>query len=104
MVRAPDFTCSLPVGGTTAIATTFSVPRLAFGISISLLPLPLSNSGSSASGNASTWPALVTATMRSAATSATAAGCSTRAPSDSDSSALPALLRPVRFSKRVTKP
>ena len=50
------------------------------------------------------WPALVTATMRSAETSATAAGGSTRPPSDSDSSALPALLRLVRFSKRVTKP
>ena len=53
---------------------------------------------------ASRWPALVTATIRSVSTLATAAGCNTRAFGVRLSIALPALLRPVRFSKRVTKP
>src|SRR5690606_23245134 len=106
IVRAPDFTDSVPPGGTTAMATTRSVPRLALGISMILFPLPLSNSGSSDTGNASRWPALVAATMRSVSMLATAAGCSTRAPPSlpSDSSDLPAFCRPVRFTKRVTKP
>src|SRR5690606_8478730 len=106
MVRAPDFTDSVPPGDTAAMATTCSVPRLALGISMILLPLPLSSSGSSETGNASRCPALVTATTRSVSTEATGAGCSTRAPLSvpSDSSDLPAFCRPVRFSKRVTKP
>ncbi|MCY1461422.1 hypothetical protein D9M71_790790 [compost metagenome] len=49
-------------------------------------------------------PALVTATMRSVSGLATKDGVSTAEPVDRLSIALPALLRPVRFSKRVTKP
>src|SRR4249919_439699 len=104
IVRLPERIESIPAGGTTATATTRSVPSFALGMSITLLPLPRSSSGSSETGNASRWPALVTATTRSDATSVTAAGCTTFAPGVSDSSALPALLRPVRFSKRVTNP
>ena len=43
---------------------------------------------------------MVTATTRSSALPAIVAGCNTFAPGVSDSIALPALLRPVRFSKR----
>src|SRR5690606_20775619 len=104
IVRAPECTASDPPGGTTAMATTRSVPSLALGMSMILLPLPLSSSGSSDSGNASRWPALVTATMRSSATLVTGAGCSSFAPGVSVLTALPAFCRPTRFSKRVTKP
>src|SRR3546814_12750682 len=40
IVRAPDFTDSVPPGDTAAIATTFPVPPLALGIPMLLLPLP----------------------------------------------------------------
>ncbi len=69
-----------------------------------LLPLPLSSSGRSLAGMASRLPELVTATMRSVSGLATTAGVSTFEPEVRLSIALPALLRPVRFSKRVTKP
>ncbi|KAG1369594.1 hypothetical protein G6F60_015678 [Rhizopus arrhizus] len=69
-----------------------------------LLPLPLSSSGRSLAAIASRLPERVTATMRSVATLATTEGISTDEPADRFSIALPALLRPIRFSKRVTKP
>src|SRR5207342_1383232 len=63
--RVPDLIDNFPPGGTTATATTRSVPSFAFGMSMSLLPLPLSSSGTSFAANASRCPALVTATTRS---------------------------------------
>ncbi len=104
MVRWPLRTCRVAPGDTATTATTRSVASLALGISMILLPLPLSSSGRSLAGMASMLPALVTATMRSLCGLATTIGCSTAAPGDRLSMALPALLRPVRFSKRVTKP
>ena len=71
---------------------------------MSLLPLPLSSSGNSATGKTSRWPALVATTIRSCAGLPTGTGCRTRALGVNDSIALPALLRLVRFSNRVTKP
>src|SRR4249919_411005 len=104
IARVPDLIDNFPPGGTTATATTRSVPSFAFGMSMSLLPLPLSSSGTSFAANASRCPALVTATTRSVSGLATNAGCTTFAPGVSDSIALPAFWRPVRLTNFVTKP
>src|SRR3546814_4107552 len=50
IVRAPDFTDSVPPGDTAAIATTCSVPRLVLGILMISFALPLSSPGSSETG------------------------------------------------------